>query len=666
MSKTFFSSSTYSSLNPNASEIRLINILPTLDEGGRVQCKILHVSLDSQAVGYTALSYVWGDPSITKEIIIEGAIFNATANLASALQFMQGSLPRLPDGSCLVWADAICINQKDDLEKTFQVKMMDRIYKEAKEVMAWLGPSSDEVDLGLQLLNDIGGNMRTVEASELMRRYPQYWEATDPAPPAYNKYWNSLDRFLKLPYWKRSWTVQEMVLPRTLWFQVGEKTLGWETLKGLVALQMGVSRGLLKIPNPRSNLAVHIEMNSQDYLPLRLVNHCKVLQQQPLKDSQQNLVLFSETMGQAATDPRDKLFAFYSLNISPIEPDYTKDVRQTYGAAAASWMRSGGLDPCLKFSGLCFGDQSDFKLPSWVPNWHTLAQPDLALARQLNDNFGNYEANKGLPEGVMGVDDEFTLHEVGVMYGAVDWIGGDPTEVQHQGVKAFQNYLVSTMENLTNAIGQEKAVVPPLQLILRTITLDRVENSNQIIASTEKLYKDYGRVEQLCRALLNILSRAPGQQPTVESMTRTLKLCQRWGFDPQHGTLAEFCRSQIFSGHEVPETITSRQFLDPHYMEVDSSVQMSIYVNVSRGLFCGRVFRTSDGSVGLGPLNMLPGDQLYVLSGCSFPILLRKMPDEADEAYYYVGPCFVHGLMYGEVGEAVAAETKELDVVEIR
>ncbi|CAH0015265.1 unnamed protein product [Clonostachys rhizophaga] len=666
MSRTIFSSSIYQSLNTNTTQIRLIDILPTLDEGGRVQCKILHASLDSRAVGYTALSYVWGDPSITKEIIIEDAIFNATANLASALQFMQASLPRLPDGSCLVWADAICINQTDDLEKTSQVRMMDRIYKEAKEVIAWLGPSSDEVGLGLQLLNDIGGNMRTVEVSELMRRYPQYWEAADPSPPAYNKYWNSLDRFLDLPYWKRSWTIQEMVLPRTLWFQFGDKTLGWETLKGMVALQMAVSRGMVKIPNPRSNLAVHLEMGSQAYLPLRLVNHCKVLQQQPLDDSQQNLVLFSETTGQLATDPRDKLFAFYALNISPIEPDYTKDVRQAYGAAAASWMRSGGLDPCLKFSGLCYGDHSNLKLPSWIPNWDALAQPDVAVARQLNDNFGNYEANKGLPEGVTGVDDEFTLHEVGVMHGTVDWIGGDPTEAQQQGVNGFQNYLVSIMESFTGAIDQAKSAIPPLQLILRTITLDRVESTNQIIAGTEKLYKDYGRVDQLCRAFLNVLSRTPGKSPTLETMTRSLKLCQRWGYDPQQETLVNFCRRQIFWGHEVPEAITNRQFLDPHYMEVDSSAQMSIYINASRGLFCGRVFRTSDGSVGLGPLNMLPGDQLYVLSGCSFPVLLRRMPSEAEGAYSYVGPCFVHGLMYGEVGEAVAAEVAELDVLEIR
>ncbi|CAG9982690.1 unnamed protein product [Clonostachys byssicola] len=660
MSRTLFSSSIYQSLNSNTSEIRLINILPTLDEGGRVQCKILHASLDSQAIGYTALSYVWGDPSVTKEIIIEDAIFNATANLASALQFMQASLPRLPDGSCLVWADAICINQTDDLEKTSQVRMMDRIYKEAKEVIAWLGPRSDEVELGLQLLNDIGGNMRTVEASELMRRYPQYWEAADPSPPAYNKYWNSLDKFLDLPYWSRSWTVQEMVLPRTLWFQIGDKTLGWETLKGMVALQMAVSRGMLKIPNPRSNLAVHLEMGSQAYLPLRLVNHCKVLQQQPLDDSQQNLVLFSETMGQLATDPRDKLFAFYGLNISPIEPDYTKDIRQTYGAAATSWMRSRGLDPCLKFSGLCYGDHSDFKLPSWVPNWDTLARPDVAVARQLNDNFGNYEANKGLPEGVTGVDDEFTLHEVGVMRGAVDWVGGDPTEAQHQGVKGFQSYLISTMESFTDAIDQAKSAVPPLQLILRTIMLDRVESTNQIIAGTEKLYKDYSRVDQLCRAFLNVLSRAPGKSPTVETMTRTLKLCQRWGYDPQYETLVNFCRSQIFWGHEVPEAITGNSLTRITWRWIQ--VLKCRYI----GLFCGRVFRASDGSVGLGPLNILPGDQLCILSGCSFPVLLRRMPSEVGETYSYVGPCFVHGLMYGEVGEAVAAEVAELDVLEIR
>jgi hypothetical protein len=38
-----------------------------------------------------------------------------------------------------LWADAICINQKDDIEKGHQVKKMGKVYENAKGVPVWLG-----------------------------------------------------------------------------------------------------------------------------------------------------------------------------------------------------------------------------------------------------------------------------------------------------------------------------------------------------------------------------------------------------------------------------------------------------------------------------------------------------------------------------------------------
>jgi hypothetical protein len=46
----------------------------------------------------------------------------------------------------IIWADALCINQSDDGEKTSQVGLMRDIYRDAKEVIAWLGyPPEREV-----------------------------------------------------------------------------------------------------------------------------------------------------------------------------------------------------------------------------------------------------------------------------------------------------------------------------------------------------------------------------------------------------------------------------------------------------------------------------------------------------------------------------------------
>jgi hypothetical protein len=43
----------------------------------------------------------------------------------------------------IIWADAICMNQDDPLERNHQIKLMTRIYSKAKRVLVWLGPDPE-------------------------------------------------------------------------------------------------------------------------------------------------------------------------------------------------------------------------------------------------------------------------------------------------------------------------------------------------------------------------------------------------------------------------------------------------------------------------------------------------------------------------------------------
>ncbi|KAE9371929.1 heterokaryon incompatibility, partial [Stipitochalara longipes BDJ] len=84
---------------------------------------------------FFALSYVWGDPTKSHEISIDGKRLAITKNLYLALRSMQSSIT----GTLHVWADAICINQEDDTEKSIQIQVMREIYYSASEVRIWLG-----------------------------------------------------------------------------------------------------------------------------------------------------------------------------------------------------------------------------------------------------------------------------------------------------------------------------------------------------------------------------------------------------------------------------------------------------------------------------------------------------------------------------------------------
>jgi len=139
---------TYRDLDPERDEIRLLKLHPAKNSG-RVHCSIEHHSLDDQPQ-YVALSYTWGNPDITKPLVIDkyGALsisrddpsvavpiiidqteIGVTVNLEAALQQLGAY------GYTKLWVDALCINQNNNGEKNAQVLKMKQIYKRARAVI---------------------------------------------------------------------------------------------------------------------------------------------------------------------------------------------------------------------------------------------------------------------------------------------------------------------------------------------------------------------------------------------------------------------------------------------------------------------------------------------------------------------------------------------------
>lgn len=120
-------------LNPSKNCIRLLNLHPGKGDDVLV-CDLFVVSLDDKPE-YETLSYVWGEPGRTRAITVAGTRFDATVNLADFLQCL-----RLPNASRTVWADAICIDQQSVQEKSHQIGLMARVYRQAAQANVWFGP----------------------------------------------------------------------------------------------------------------------------------------------------------------------------------------------------------------------------------------------------------------------------------------------------------------------------------------------------------------------------------------------------------------------------------------------------------------------------------------------------------------------------------------------
>lgn len=118
----------------SASGIRLLRLFP----GSRVEdicCEIVHVDLNHHPA-YDATSYTWGDPFLCKRVFCcTSEVLVVTKNCEAALRDL-----RLLRQERLLWIDAMCIDQTNIHERNHQVKIMQRIYAQAKRVMIHLGP----------------------------------------------------------------------------------------------------------------------------------------------------------------------------------------------------------------------------------------------------------------------------------------------------------------------------------------------------------------------------------------------------------------------------------------------------------------------------------------------------------------------------------------------
>lgn len=238
----------YQPLSGPRTEIRLLEILEQSDND-QISCLLHTVSL-SDDPSFAALSYVWGDPAVTETISINNRTINCTTNLAAALRSVkshwQKRFPEKDPAEFRLWADAVCINQEDFEEKSVQVRIMGLIYSSAEIVFSWLGCNDDKLSLAIDTLVtlrrafDSDRSLDVDEATldpylEWLRDYtglyddeatPQQhleWlrdytdlcdEDDDGEEPFKNKRWEALCCLLELPYWKRIWIFQEIVLAR--------------------------------------------------------------------------------------------------------------------------------------------------------------------------------------------------------------------------------------------------------------------------------------------------------------------------------------------------------------------------------------------------------------------------------------------------------------------
>lgn len=312
----------YQPLDRLQSQFRLLTILKTV---GVLSCTIENISL-TLPPAYQALSYCWGDPKATQEILINSNIVSVGSNLVAALHQLRDH------GMVKIWADALCINQLDVEERNNQLLKMGAIYRRAASTIVWLGPATDDSDQAIMRMEEVINLPIEDRLSFVSSLRLDDWKA--------------VESIFRRDYWYRIWIIQELALSQGIIVLCGSKRTTWDVIEcNLDAL--GYKVDLRHIRN-----VVQIRHDVEDDIPIHVYD------------------ALYRTQSSLASETRDKIFALLGLTyngtaIAPM-PNYAQplsDLRLEMTLSAISMSKSLDVIALLGNSGRAQVE------PTWVPNW---------------------------------------------------------------------------------------------------------------------------------------------------------------------------------------------------------------------------------------------------------------------------------------------------------
>lgn len=366
---------------------------------------LVHTRLDERP-RFWALSYCWGSENCLHRFELNGQVLLLTSSLYVVLEEFRRRAYR---GK--LWADAICIDEANMQERESQIPLMSSIYSQAEQVVIWLGPAlrdwfptAEGLEALESALSDVYAEMQSRAAINLEMSL---------AETMFTPLYAVMDMFC-LPWFRRSWTVQEAVLASQLTLWYGANSLPWKTITTLGP----VLQGFLSFIGVDSSLAsLRTEWNTSISC-LMLIHKLRAASTEGKVGS----TVLLDNWRLNSTDPRDKIYAFYSLleptmqECIPLQLSLTP--RQVFVNTAKAFLKSNPPD----FSVLGFVEQlsRDPNLPSWVPDFGGVMSGPLVRLGDANNMYraGGFEQSK-TPLTSSGGDTD-VLNLIGFSLGTIE------------------------------------------------------------------------------------------------------------------------------------------------------------------------------------------------------------------------------------------------------
>ncbi|KAM4058414.1 heterokaryon incompatibility protein [Hirsutella rhossiliensis] len=604
-----------------------IRLLQVSAESNTLSGALRTVKIDD-APPYFTLSYSWDSQAPGQLIRVDGQVLSVSPSLAAFVQRLPGLTI---DGRRVewVWIDKICIDQDDLSERSRQVQLMSLIYSRAVRTLIWIGPDLDACSAAWQLVDEIyrvfqTQNPRAKFVADIpFRMYSDQNHAASGLPEWNDGLWRHLRRLFKLPWFTRSWIVQEVALSRGdpvilhgqrryMWHHLGWAS-SWLRRNGYLRLE--------QVPNQIQNVET-ISNIRRSSAPWCL-----------------GALSVATSIKCHATDQRDKIYALIGLaaenqDVSHV-PDalranYKIDVTQVYTKVAIFLLWTYKT---LSFLTRANGVSEDVSwaqrkhrlalLPSWVPNWCDFAVAERHVAKSLTWLSHPNDAGAATLRFPDHYNASCGLHAK--LYESLD-----QSVLRLSGLKA--------------------------DIVVNTAVFDDVPQSSEGHGHDSQFL-------QLWRAALPSLQATKSLADWISCWINatTAEQYRLAGSTPE-----QILRDgsafllELLSSHKHPE---SSQEIIVQLREFPVGGKPESYTSLASNFCLHRKFIvTAKDRMGIGPDATRAGDQVFVIFGGGVPYIIRKQ----ERGSLFVGESYIHGLMGGEaVQERQRGELVE-EILEIR
>jgi hypothetical protein len=628
-------------------ELRILGLLPGAF-GDPLRCQLRVVAIEDGPV-YDALSYMWGDSSPEGHkgsIMLDGKAFTVTESLENALRHV-----RLRDSVRYLWADAVCINQRDIQERGNQVHLMKELYSRSRTVRVW-------IDVDLPPEHPVVRELFTLQLQGAVDQL-----GDDP------EFWKPLLPLLQNPYWDRLWIQQELVFaPRlvfhcrgvaipgnclmALQFQIFRKPIRregpfdfddpWHQFRPLVSTTKAPSRNLAcwrkmvksKVPVDPHTLQPDLsllkpeaewQLDPKKWGPWLSTSPIYLL----------GMLRLSQTLN--VTDPKDRVTAVLNLvtdyNDDGWEAEYEQSFAERYSRVAKLLLFKCNSLQILTMARICtITDPTVRGLPSWAPNWNSPGNAEYFLSP--------FCAAGELPmyETPFQETDDI-LHARGFRYGKVDRTLST-TNNAFTPLSVLSKLFISA----TKFTKCHKSEIVKLASTLTGPAIAELHLGGSYFSETEAVF--YTGI------LLSYAFVTPGLR-IVDLLPYTTKL-----YDESQKDLT--VALQGLQGIQNLRPLCLRWL---NLENASAAVPKSLDQTERFGYFVRLVHKTlsagnlaslsrhSSLAITEGKALVQPDDEIWILFGCATPMVLRR----TDSHFLVVSPAYIFDTMNGETMEGVTS-----------